>query len=132
MKKITITESQFKKLTKVMLKEWNGSPKAKAYRDEKNRYDAQSVNNRYYYRVSAKEDSETVIYTKSIVGVKQLEDLIRGNGYTPQVQRLTKLQIPMSEIRLVNELNESRTIPISESKLREIIHESIIKILKNI
>ena len=111
MKKITITESQFKKLTKAMLKEWNDSPKAKTYHDKENRYDAQSVNNRYYYRISAKEDSETVIYTKSIVSVKQLEDLIRSNGYTPQVQRLTKLQIPISEIELVNELNESRTIP---------------------
>lgn len=49
MKKITITESQFKKLTKAMLKEWNDSPEARAYRDEENRYDAQMERNWDYY-----------------------------------------------------------------------------------
>ena len=45
MKKITITEAQFKKLTNAILKEWNDSPEAKAYHDEENRYDAQMERN---------------------------------------------------------------------------------------
>ena len=84
----------------------------------------------YYYRVSAKEDKETITYTKSIVTAKQLEDIIASNGYTPQLKKLTKLQIPMSEIYLVNELNESKTIKINEDSIRQIVAESVKKILE--
>ena len=62
----------------------------------------------YYYRITAVEDEESVSYTKSQVTAKQIEDLMRNNGFTPKVQKLTKLQIPLSEIDLVNELNENK------------------------
>jgi hypothetical protein len=62
----------------------------------------------YYYRITAVEDEESVTYTKSQVSVEQIKDLMYKNGYTPKVQKLTKLQIPLSEIDIVNELNENK------------------------
>ena len=62
----------------------------------------------YYYRITAVEDEESVSYTKSQIAAKQIEDLMRNNGFTPKVQKLTKLQIPLSEIDLINELNENK------------------------
>ena len=88
--------------------------------------------NNYYYRISAKEDKDTIIYTKSIVEAKMWEDVIARNGYTPQMQKLTKFEIPMSEIHLVNGLQqESKASKIAEATLREMIREAINEAFKS-
>ena len=58
------------------------------------------------YRVSCLDDP-TIVYTKSIVAVRELQDLAASNGYKVVVQRMSKKDVPLDEIDLVVDLDET-------------------------
>ena len=58
------------------------------------------------YRVSCLKDP-TVVYTKSIVAVRELQDLAANNGYKVVVQRMSKKDVPLGEIDLIVHLDET-------------------------
>lgn len=58
------------------------------------------------YRVSCLDDP-TIVYTKSIVAVRELQDLAASNGYEVVVQRMSKKDVPLDEIDLVVYLDET-------------------------
>lgn len=58
------------------------------------------------YRVSCLNDP-TVVYTKSIVAVRELQDLAASNGYEVIIQKMSKKDVPLDEIDLVVHLDET-------------------------
>lgn len=58
------------------------------------------------YRMSCLDDP-TIINTKSIVAVRELQDLAANNGYKVVVQKMSKKDVPLDEIDLIVHLDET-------------------------
>ena len=56
-----------------------------------------------FYRITVLGGVETA-YTRSRAAAQEIADFIRGNGYVPVIRKLTKMQIPLQDIHIVNEL----------------------------
>lgn len=57
-----------------------------------------------FYRITSPDDTGGVAYTKDRLSAEQVAGIIIGNGYRARIQCLSKMQVPLSEIHIVNEL----------------------------
>jgi len=56
------------------------------------------------FRITPRGSSECVSYTKSMACALQLRALANSNGYDVEIRKMTKRDVPIGEMELVNEL----------------------------